>query len=261
MLIAVNTRLQKNQQPDGYESFMFGILQNLSNKYAQHHFIFIFDRPYDTNIGFAKNVLPIIAGPQTTNSLHLQYWLNFKVPKILRQHNADVFVNLEGMCCLRTKIPQCLLITGYGLQQDMQLQKKWLAAFYKKKLPIFFSKAKSIVAVSEFVKLGISNQYGVDTKKIGVLHPAIAKIYKPAGWKEQEIIKEKYAAGKAYFLFSGNINENSNHINLLKAFSFFKARQKTNMLLLIAGKPTAKFANELSTYKWRNHIKLFENLT
>ena len=33
------------------------------------------------------------------------------------------------------------------------------------------------------------------------------------------------------------------------------------MLLLIAGKPTAKFANELSTYKWRNHIKLFENLT
>ena len=64
-------------------------------------------------------------------------------------------------------------------------------------------------------------------------------------WEEKELIKEKYADGKAYFLFSGDINQRSNLINLLKAFSFFKKRQKSNMLLLIAGNADEAFKKEL----------------
>ena len=68
--------------------------------------------------------------------------------------------------------------------------------------------------------------------KLHVINPGIDEIFKPLDWEEKEIIREKYAEGKAYFLFSGDINRRSNLINLLKAFSFFKKRQKSNMMLL-----------------------------
>jgi len=51
---------------------------------------------------------------------------------------------------------------------------------------------------------------------------------------------------------------------LLKAFSFFKKRQKSNLQLLIATNSSAHFgpfAENLKTYKYRNDVKLFKDLT
>ena len=110
MIIAVNTRLDKKMQPQGYPDFMFTLLHQLTKKNPQHQFIFIFDSAYDETIIFSENVQPIIIGPKTSNSLRLQYWFNYKIPALLRKYKADVFLSMEGICALRTKIPQCLLI-------------------------------------------------------------------------------------------------------------------------------------------------------
>ena len=59
MIIAVNTRLNKETQPEGYETFMFSILNQLAEKFPQHKFIYIFDHPYSDSYVFAKNVTPI----------------------------------------------------------------------------------------------------------------------------------------------------------------------------------------------------------
>ena len=261
MIIAVNTRLRKNEQPDGYEDFLFTCLNQLTKKYPQHQFLFIFDKPYAESLSFAKNVLPIIAGPQTSNSLRLQYWFNFKIPALLRKHKADVFVSMEGICSLRTKKPQCVLITDLGFLHQPALQKKWLVGFYKKFTPAFLAKAKTIVTVSEFAKSTLINHYKIDVARVDVIYPGVDEIFKPVDWDEKEIIKEKKADGKAYFLFSGDINANSNHINLLKAFSFFKKRQKSNMMLLIAGRADEQIVKDLKTYKFRDEVKLLEKLS
>ncbi len=259
MIIAVNTRLQKDEQPEGYESFMFEMLDRLTKKFPQHQFLYIFDRPYDKTLCFSENVVPIIVGPKTSSSLHLQYWLNYKIPAVLRKHKADVFVSMEGICSLRTKKPQCLLITDLCFLLAPQLLKKQQERFYKKFTPSFLAKAKSIATSSEFSKQVIADHYKVNY--IDVIRPVIDDIFKPGDWDEKEIIKEKYAEGKAYFLFSGNINQRSNIINLLKAFSLFKKRQKSNMLLLIAGNADETFKKELKTYAFRNEVKLLENLS
>lgn len=261
MNIAVNTRLQKAQQPQGYEDFIFDLLCRLTEKFPRHRFIYLFDKPYAGNRVFAKNVLPIVAGPQTTNTLRLQYWLNFKIPKILRQHKADVFLSLEGICSLRTKKPQCLVLSHLAWLHQPQLQKKWLLAFHKKFMPLFLAKAKTIVAVSDFIKTEIENHYKVPADKVELLYPGVDENFKALDWEKAEAIRDKYADGKAYFLFSGNINEHSNHINLLKAFTFFKKRQKSNMLLLIAGKPDEQFVKDFKTYKLKDEVKLLEDLS
>ena len=260
MIIAVNTRLNKEEQPEGYESFMFGILDPLTKKNPQHQFFFIFDKPYAANMSFTKNVIPIIAGPKTKSNLRLQYWLNYKIPALLRKHKADVFVSMEGICSLRTKTPQCLLVSDLSFLQHPQFIKKAQARFYKKFTTSFLAKAKSIVTVSEFSKSVIVNQYKINAADVAVIKPGIDEIFKPTDWQEKELIKEKYTEGKAFFLFSGNVNQRSNIINLLKAFSFFKKRQKSNMLLLIAGNADEAFKKELKTYKYRDEVLLLENL-
>ncbi len=261
MIIAVNTRLRKETQPEGYENFLFTCLNQLTIKNPQHQFLYIFDKPYDENLSFAKNVLPIVAGPETNNRLKLQYWFNFKIPALLRRHKADVFVSMEGICSLRTKKPQCLAVTDFGFLQQSPLQKKWSAGFYKKFTPVFLAKAKTIITVSDFAKSTLINHYKIDAARVDVIYSGVDELFKPMDCDEKEIIKEKNADGKAYFLFSGNINSNSNHINLLKAFSFFKKRQKSNMMLLIAGKSDEQFDKDLKTYKFRDEVKLLENLS
>ncbi len=259
MIIAVNTRLNKETQPQGYEEFLFALLHHLSKNYPQHQFIYIFDAPYK-NIVFSKNVLPVVTGPKASSSLRLQYWLNYRIPAILRKHKADVFVSLEGICSLRTKVPQCLLLSDLSFLNFPDLQKKSQARFYTKFAPAFLAKAKSIATVSVFSKSLIANRYKINADEIAVIHPVIDSIFTPLDWEEKERIKEKYAEGKAYFLFSGNISQHSNLINLLKAFTFFKKRQKSNMILLLAGTADEPFKKELNTYKLRNEVKLLEGL-
>jgi len=103
MTIAVNTRLRGDEQPEGYEDFMFECLNRLTKKYIQHQFLFIFDKPYAESLAFSKNVTPVIAGPDTKNNLRLQYWFNYKVPAVLRRYKADVFISMDGICSMRTK--------------------------------------------------------------------------------------------------------------------------------------------------------------
>jgi glycosyltransferase involved in cell wall biosynthesis len=256
MIIAVNTRLNKETQPEGYQDFLFTILNHLTKKNPRHQFLFIFDSVYDEKINFSKNVQPITAGAKTSNSLRLQYWFNYKIPAVLRKHKADVFLSMEGICSRRTKIPQCLLISDLTFLQSSQKIKKSQTRFYKKFMPAFLSKAKIIATVSEYAKKIIAEQFKVNADDIAVIRPVVDSIFKPLDWEEQENVREKYAEGKSYFLCSTN----SNLINLLKAFSFFKKRQKSNMLLLITGKTDESFKKDFKSYKLRNEVKLLEGL-
>ena len=191
MTIAVNTRLKKEMQPEGYEAFMFTMLDHLSEKFPEHKFLYIFDGPYDEKLVFTKNVTPIITGPKTSTSLRLQYWLNYKIPAILRKNKADVFLSMEGICSLRTKVPQCLLISDLGFLQSPQLKKKQ-SGFYGKNTAAFLAKAKAIATVSAYSKKIIDTTYKIAADDIVIIHPGIEDIFKPLDWEEQEIIKEKY---------------------------------------------------------------------
>lgn len=232
------------------------MLNQLSKKFPEHTFLYIFDRPYDGNLTFPKNVVPIISGPKTNNSLRLQYWYNYKIPAVLRKNSVQIFLSMEGICSLKTKVPQFLLISDLSFLQSNKIFRKKQHRFYKKYTATFLKKAETITTLSEYAKKVMVDSYKIAVENITVIHPVIDPVFKPLDSEDQEIIKEKYADGKAYFLCSGN----SNLINLLKAFSFFKKRQKSSMLLLIAGKTEETFKKELKTYKLRGEVKLLEDL-
>ncbi|HMC99973.1 MAG TPA: glycosyltransferase [Ferruginibacter sp.] len=263
MIIAVDTRRSEENDLNAVSDFIFSCFSVLAKQYPDHKFIYIFDAPYEQSLISSTNIIPVIIAPQTTSVLRLQYWHNYKVPAVLRKHKADVFVGVAGIS-LRTKIPQCLFLPDIGFITYPQFYKRSLLGYLNKSMPKFLDKARSVVTVSKAAQKTIEEQYSVDEKKIHVADKFSSPLFKKIGSEEREDTKQKFADGKEYFLYSGTIGADKNLLNILKAFSFFKKRQKSNIQLVIAGplgKAYSKFEEDLRTFKFRDEVKVLPNLS
>ena len=259
MVIAVNTRFLLPDYLEGYGNFIFECFSRLAKKYPEHTFLYIFDREFDEKFITSGNIIPVIAGPSARHPLLWQYWYNYKVSALLRKYKADVFVSPDGFCSLRTRVPQCLVLHDLAFIHYPQFINKSHLRFYNKFTPKFLQKAKSIATVSQFSKADVCKQYKIAEDKIDVVYNGVSKKFKPLNQEEKDAIKESYSEGKEFFLFTGSIHPRKNIMNLLKAFSIFKKRQKSNMQLLIAGRLAwgyEGFTNSLKSYKYRKEVKL-----
>jgi glycosyltransferase involved in cell wall biosynthesis len=257
MIIAVNTRFLLTDYLEGYGYFIYETFKRITVSHPEHEFIFIFDRPYEQRFVFGKNVEAVVTGPAARHPLLWKFWYDVKIPAVLKKYKADVFVSCDGYCSLATKIPQCLVVHDLAFLHHPSFIKKSHLLFYKKYTPRFLEKAKSVATVSEFSKKDILTHYKIERGKIDVVHSAAKEIFHPAGEKEKVATKEKYTAGKEYFLYAGAIHPRKNLMNLLKAFSVFKKRLQTNMKLVLTGRLAWKyesFTESLKTYKYRNDV-------
>jgi len=257
MKIAVNTRFLLSNYLEGYGYFVFEVFKYLTNNYPEHQFIFIFDRPFDKRFIFSSNITPVVVGPPARHPLLWKYWYDVKIPSVLKKHKADVFVSVDGLCSLKTSTPQCLVVHDIAFLHYPSHIKRSHLYFFKKYIPKFLQKANSIATVSEFSKKDISNHYKTDPEKINVVYSAAKEIFKPVTIEIAKATKEKYTGGTEYFLYIGAIHPRKNLVNLLKAFSIFKKRQKSNMKLVLAGRLAWKydsFIQNLKKYKFKEDV-------
>jgi glycosyltransferase involved in cell wall biosynthesis len=257
MRIAVNTRFLLSNYLEGYGYFVFEVFKYLTNNYPEHQFIFIFDRPFDKRFVFSSNITPVTVGPPARHPLIWKYWYDVKIPSILKKHKADVFVSVDGLCSLKTNTPQCLVVHDIAFLHYPSHIKRSHLYFFKKYIPKFLQKANSIATVSEFSKKDILNHYKTDPEKINVVYSAAKEIFKPVPIEIAEATKKKYTDGTEYFLYIGAIHPRKNLVNLLKAFSIFKKRQKSNMKLVLAGRLAWKydsFIQNLKKYKFKEDV-------
>jgi glycosyltransferase involved in cell wall biosynthesis len=259
MRIAVNTRFLLNDYPGGYGYFLYECFNRITKAHPEHEFIFIFDRAYDEKFVFTKNVKAIVAGPAARHPLLWKLWYDVKVPAVLKKYKADVFVSCDGFCSLTTKVPQCLLLHDLSFLHYPSFFPKTHLLFYKHYTPKFLTRAKSIVTVSAFLKKEIVSHYKADADKINIIPIAVKDIFRPLNDREKQAVKNKLTNGKEYFIYVGAVDPRKNLTNLLKAFSVFKKKQKSNWMLVLAGRPDGKnkrFASSLETYKYRDDIIL-----
>src|SRR3989337_2584523 len=141
MKIVVDTRiLQKNNQK-GYGYFLGGILERMVRRYPDHEFIFVFDRIYDANFLFNKNVMAVVTGPRANNPLMWKLWYDVKIPALLRKHHADVFVSTDGICSLTAQTPQCVVVHDLSFLYYPSFTKGTELFFYKRYFNKFLQKA------------------------------------------------------------------------------------------------------------------------
>jgi glycosyltransferase involved in cell wall biosynthesis len=259
MRIAVNTRFLLQDHLEGVGYFIFENFRRITANHPEHQFIFIFDRPYDNRFIFGENVTAVVLGPSARHPLLWKLWFDFRLPAVLKKYDADVFVSGDGFCSLATNLPQCLVVHDLAFLHFPKFFKRPHLVYYKYFTPRFLQKAKTIVTVSEFSRNDIVQKYQITTDRISVVPNAARDIFKPSGIDEKAAIKSRYSAGKEYFLYTGSIHPRKNLMNLLKAFSIFKKRQKSNWKLVLVGRLAWKykdFIDSLKTYKYRDDVIL-----
>jgi len=259
MRIAINTRFLLHGQLEGIGNFIFEHFSRITRDHPEHEFIFIFDRPYDRRYIFSPNVTAVVTGPPARHPLLWKLWFDVKIPAVLKKYKADVFVSCDGFCSLTTKVPQCLVVHDLSFLHFSSLIPKTQLLYYKYYTPRFLKTATSIVTVSEFSSNDIIKQYHINPGKIHIVHNAARSVFRELNSDEKMKVKEKYSLGREYFLYTGSIHPRKNLITLLKAFSIFKRRQKSNWKLILAGRLAWKnndFLKSLKTYKYREDVIL-----
>ena len=241
MRIAVNTRLLLKGRLEGIGWFTYQTLERIVRDHPEHDFIFFFDRPYDPLFVFAPNVTPVVVHPQARHPVLFYIWFEWSIPFMLRKYKIDLFLSPDSYMSLSTKVPTCLVIHDLAFEHYPEHFVLSHRLYWKHYSPLFARKAKRIATVSTFSKSDISKRYGIDPANIDVVYNGAHDEYRPLSIDEREAAKKLYADGCEYFVFAGALHPRKNIVNLLKAFVAFKQRQRTNMKLVIAGRPAWKY--------------------
>jgi len=259
MVIGVNTRFLIKDSLEGFGNFTAEIFGTMARQHPEHQFYFLLDRPFDSLPDLPPNVSLQVVAPPARHPLLWKYWFDIKIPQVLRKIKADVFVSPDGFCSLTTKVPQCLVVHDLGFLHYPEAYKKTHYRFYKHFTPKFIKKASTIATVSEFSKQDIMAHYKTLPNKIDVVYNGVKEGFKPLSFDQREVFKEKYSGGSEFFLYAGALQPRKNLVNLLKAFSIFKKRQRSEMKLVLAGRlawMNGEFLELLKTYKYREDVIL-----
>ena len=263
MKIGIDIRSLGNNNNTDYAFFLTEVLKKMTLKFGQDEFLLISDKTFDGSFFPGKNVKTVVKGPATNNPLLLKLWYDVKLPAILKKHEVEIFIAGPGVCSLQTQIPQCLIVDNLSYLQFPSATKKTELFFLRRYMKRFLQKSVCILTGSKFLSDEITSLYPPVQEKIHVIQNP-GKDFHVLEENDKEKTRQEYTEGKSYFLYSGQIDQQSNIINLLKAFSVFKKRQKTDWKLVLAGPMSPgfkKFAADLKTYKYRDSLVLLERVT
>lgn len=206
---------------------------------AQHpedEFIFFFDRPFDEQFVYGKNVTPLVLKPRARFAPQFYFWFEWAVPKALESLGADVFFSPDAMCSLSAKTPTVMtchdLVPLHFPEQIPLIHRHYLLHF----LPKHLRRADRILTVSDYVRRDISQTCGIFLKKITTVHNGCREGFSPLGELEKQEVRQKFAEGKPYFFYAGAIHPRKNIPRLIRAFDLFKRKTSAPVKLLLAGR-------------------------
>ena len=262
MIIAVDTR--EHTGIGSSSNWLVGCVDQLANLHPEHQFIVLSDKDaLTTNHQYSENVSIRLLKQPSPGVVFWKIWYDYQLPALLKKIKADLLIATAGMASLRTKIPQVMLVNDLSFLQFPAFYSKKYLRFVQARFPACLEKSRSVLVFSELAKLTLNEQYRVDEKKIKVLPAGSSSNLMLSNQSQTEQIKEKYSAGTEYFLYRGAIHLRSNLVNLLKAFSIFKKKQKSNMRLLIASAESVTdtaFSERLRLYKYRDEVHLMTDV-
>lgn len=260
MVVAVNlTGFSGESNFDGLAFF-----QQLAEHKPAHKFVFVTDEKPGAQTSLPANVEIVYSRPVARPAIFRKHWYNRTLPTLVKNIGANLLVHASGMSVARCNVRQIVFAHNYYSPEVFPTTNKVLKAYFQKQLATIFDLSSLVIVRSRLEKNFLAERYKSAAEKLRVLPPFVNERYAPSDFFNNEKTKEKYTDGKEYFLYQGAIAGNENAlVTLLKAFSFLKKRQKTNMqlLLLAVGEAgVAGFAEKLRSYKYRNDVQLLDEL-
>jgi glycosyltransferase involved in cell wall biosynthesis len=235
MIIAVNTRLLLKNRLEGIGWFTYETLKRITVNHPEHRFVFIFDRPFDSQFVFSDNVTPLVVPPPTRHPFLWYLWFEYRIPKVLKRVKADLFISPDGYLSTRTDVPQLTVIHDLNFVHRPKDLPRLTSFYYNWFFPKFARIASRVATVSVYSRNDIVNSFGVSPDKVDVVYDGHNTEYEPLSESEQILVRNTYSGGNPYFLFVGALHPRKNVEGLLRAFEEFRSNVKTNEKLLIVG--------------------------
>lgn len=234
--IALNTRFLLPGQLEGFGWYTHEIARRMAAQHPEDEFIFLFDRPFDAQFIFGKNVTPVVLPPRARFAPQFYFWFEWAVPKVLKEMGADVFFSPDAMCSLSTKTPSVMtchdLVPLHYPKQIPLIHRHYLLHF----LPKHLRRADRVLTVSDYVRQDIFQTCGIPLEKITTIHNGCREDFYPLQVIEKQQIRDEYADGQAFFFYAGAIHPRKNIPRLIRAFDLFINKTAAPVKLLLAGR-------------------------
>ncbi len=237
MKIAVNTRVLLKNELEGVGWYIHEVVRRMVLAHPEDEFIFFFDRPFNAEFIFAKNVTPVVLFPHARHPFLWYWWFEWSVAKALKKYQPDVFFSTDNWLSLRANTPTLLAVHDVAFVHFVDnvpfIVKKYYAYFS----PKYLERADKIATVSEFVKDDIIKNFpNINKNKISVAHNGCREIFKPISEIEKNAVKAQYTEGSDFFFFIGAVHPRKNVHRLIAAFDLFKETTNSGLKLVICGR-------------------------
>ena len=258
MRILVNTGVLLHDDVESYHCFLNEILEMIVNRNGKHEFIILAKHADAGRFVTCSNVTLVTGRHPLRHPLLIKTWYDLKLPAILKKYRAELFLSFDGFCSLTTRLPQCVLVADHSLiAGNTSRSRRLWSLFYERFVRNAFQKANSLVCWSDFKKKDLMLRYPLNEKKLSVIYPAAKASIQPLNELVKEEVRKSYSDERNYFVYTGAFLQRKELFNLLKAFSVFKKRQKSNWKILLMGGAREydnKFLHELRSYKFRDDV-------
>ncbi len=199
---------------------------------------------------------PSLLGAAQSRQQLLRAWLS--------KHRPGLFISFDPESIPSPGTGNTLLISSAATLLSGGSKGSVFSGLFKKVDSVpGFPAANVILVPSNADKDAISERYPSLASKIEVIYPALQEPIEPLGWSQQEQVKLRYSGGRDYFLFAGELSEEHEPIELLRAYSLLKKWLMTGMPLVLAGaatKYTPTLERLLLTYKYRSDVSVYPDL-
>lgn len=212
------------------------LIEHLEMNDCENEFVvFLRKENFDEYQPFNKNFTKVLADYR---------WYSFSeqllFPKLLYKHKIDLmhFPHFNVPILYRKKFVLTihdLILLHFPTLKGTMLNPVWYwlkFLAYKLAIGSAISRAKSVIAVSQFTKNDIISQYPRVQEKISVTHEATDDLCRISNISPH-LILEKYGIIKPYLLYVGNAYPHKNLEKLIEAFELILTKYPSMQLALV----------------------------
>jgi len=236
MKIAINGRFLLPQL-EGIGHYTLQMVDQLSRQHPTDEWHVILDRKYRHPILERENIIPHVLYPSARHPILWHVWFEWRLARLLKKIEPDVFFSPDGYLSLRSTVPTVLTIHDLAYLHYPEGSQYTHLKYLKRYMPRYIDRADWIICVSQYTADDVCAHFPSVKDKISAIPNGVSDRFRALSLDEIRTYSERFTRGRPYFLYLGAIHPRKNIVRLIKAFEAYKdTRLDDPTVLLLAGR-------------------------